>query len=142
MGANLDFICSKYQSGVKLNSLGKTTAYDFAKQSSDWVRLTFNNIVIERTWRELNGEDCIPDQETTKKKSISTSRSFNGMIEDFESLRTHVSNFAVLKKLYRPGYKYKKAGVIVMGIGPNSPIQHDFRSTNLTTRWSDIIRLK
>jgi len=241
---------------TKLNSLGITTACDFAKQSSDWVRLTLNNIVIERTWRELNGEDCIPDEETTKKKSICTSRSFNGMIEDFESLRTHVSNFAVrcaeklrcqntvasvvavfiqtnsfredlkqysnfleqrlltpssstitivetatevLKKLYRPGYKYKKAGVVVMGVGPNSPIQqdlfdynaeqfekmkrldavidhinkvngtetvvsgsqqytrkdgkgkadvfansikHDFRSTNPTTRWSDIIRLK
>jgi DNA polymerase V len=31
----------------------------------------------------------------------------------------------VLLKLYRQGYHYKKAGVIVMGIGPNSPIQQD-----------------
>ena len=36
----------------------------------------------------------------------------------------------VLLKLYRQGYHYKKAGVIVMGIGPNSPIQQDLFDTN------------
>jgi DNA polymerase V len=36
----------------------------------------------------------------------------------------------VLQKLYRQGYHYKKAGVIVMGIGPNSPIQQDLFDTN------------
>lgn len=146
-----------------------------------------NNIVIERTWRELNGEDCVPNEEMAKKKSICTSRSFNGMITDLDGLRTHVSNYAarcaeklrqqgtvasivgvflntnafredlpqywnfqemrlvtpssstitivkaaneVLQKLYRQGYHYKKAGVIVMGIGPNSPIQQDLFDIN------------
>ena len=32
----------------------------------------------------------------------------------------------VLQKLYRQDYHYKKAGVIVMGIAPNAPIQQDF----------------
>lgn len=36
----------------------------------------------------------------------------------------------VLQKLYRQGYHYKKAGVIVMGIGPNSPIQPDLFDYN------------
>ena len=36
----------------------------------------------------------------------------------------------VLRQIYRPGYKYKKAGVIVMGIGPDSPIQQDLFDTN------------
>ena len=36
----------------------------------------------------------------------------------------------VLQKLYRQGYHYKKAGVIVMGIGPNSPIQQDLFDTD------------
>ena len=36
----------------------------------------------------------------------------------------------VLQKLYRQGYHYKKAGVIVMGIGPNSPIQQDLFDIN------------
>ena len=172
---------------ARLEALGVKTAYDFAAHSGDWVRATFKNIVIERTWRELNGEDCVPNEEMAKKKSICTSRSFNGMITDLDGLRIHVSNYAarcaeklrqqgtvasivgvflntnafredlpqywnfqemrlitpsnstitivkaaneVLKKLYRPGYHYKKAGVIVMGIGPNSPIQQDLFDTN------------
>ena len=172
---------------ARLEALGVKTAYDFAEHSQTWVKATFNNIVIERTWRELNGEDCVPNEEMAKKKSICTSRSFNGMITDLDGLRTHVSNYAarcaeklrqqgtvasivgvflntnafhedlpqywnfqemrlttpssstitivkaaneVLKKLYRRGYHYKKAGVIVMGIGPNSPIQPDLFDYN------------
>jgi len=36
----------------------------------------------------------------------------------------------VLQRIFRPGYQYKKAGVIVMGIGPDSPIQQDLFDTN------------
>jgi DNA polymerase V len=172
---------------ARLEALGVKTAYDFAEHNQSWVHATFNNIVIERTWRELNGEDCVPNEEMAKKKSICTSRSFNGMITDLDGLRTHVSNYAarcaeklrqqgtvasivgvflntnafrkdlpqywnfqeirlttpssstvtivkaaneVLKKLYRQGYHYKKAGAIVMGIGPNSPIQPDLFDYN------------
>ena len=172
---------------ARLEALGVKTAYDFAEHNQTWVKATFNNIVIERTWRELNGEDCVPNEEMAKKKSICTSRSFNGMITDLDGLRTHVSNYAarcaeklrqqgtvasivgvflntnafredlpqywnfqemrlvtpssstitivkaaneVLQKLYRQGYHYKKAGVIVMGIGPNTPIQQDLFDIN------------
>ena len=172
---------------ARLEALGVKTAYDFAEHNQTWVKATFNNIVIERTWQELNGEDCVPNEEMAKKKSICTSRSFNGMITDLDGLRTHVSNYAarcaeklrqqgtvasivgvflntnafredlpqywnfqemrlvtpssstitivkaaneVLQKLYRQGYHYKKAGVIVMGIGPNSPVQQDLFDIN------------
>ena len=197
---------------AKLQSLGCKTALDFANinkaaiervqsqvcldsaereqarlKGKDWVRLTFNNINIVRTWQELNGEDAVPNEELAKKKSICTSRSFNGMISDIEGLKTHVSNYAarcaeklrqqntvasivgvflntnafredlaqywnfrerqlitpssstitivqaandVLQSIYRPGYQYKKAGVIVMGIGPDSPIQQDLFDIN------------
>ena len=172
---------------AKLEALGVKTAYDFAQHHKDWVRLTFNNINIVRTWQELNGEDVVPNEELAKKKSICTSRSFNGMITDYDTIRTHVSNCAarcaeklrmqntvasivgvflntnafredlpqywnfqeqrlitptsssiaiiqtaneVLKKIYRQGYQYKKAGVIVMGIGPDSPIQQDLFDIN------------
>ena len=168
---------------TRLQTMGVKTAFDFAECNLSWVRATFKNIVIERTWRELNGEDCIPNEELAKKKSICISRSFNDMITDLDGLRTHVSNFAarcaeklrqqgtvasivgvflhtnafredlpqywnfqemrlitptnssiaivkaannVLQKLYRQDYRYKKAGVIVMGIAPNAPIQQDF----------------
>jgi len=168
---------------ARFEALGVKTAYDFAEHNQSWVRATFNNIVIERTWRELNGEDCVPNEEMAKKKSICTSRSFNGMITDLDGLRTYAARCAeklrqqgtvasivgvflntnafredlpqywnfqeirlftpssstitivkaaneVLQKLYRQGYHYKKAGVIVMGIGPNSPIQQDLFDTN------------
>ena len=172
---------------AKLQSLGVQTAYDFAHHHGDWVRATFNNIVIYRTWQELNGVDAAPNEEMAKKKSICTSRSFNGMITDFDTLKTHVSNYAarcaeklrqqgtvativavflhtnafredlpqywnfqekrltvgtnstieivkaaseVLQHIYIQGYHYKKAGVIVMGIGPNSPMQLDLFDYN------------
>ena len=172
---------------ARLQSLGVKTAYDFASHHGDWVRTTFKNNVIYRTWAELNGDDCVPNEEMAKKKSICTSRSFNGMITDFTDLKTHVANYAarcaeklrrqntvasvvgvfintnpfredlpqywnfqekrlitpsnstitivktateVLENIYTEGYRYKKAGVIVMGIGPNSPIQQDLFDIN------------
>lgn len=167
---------------ARLQSMDVKTAYDFATRNISWVRATFNSITLERTWRELNGEDCIPDEEIANKKSICISRSFNGAITNLNDIRTHVSNYAarcaeklrqqgtvativgvylhtgafsvgpskywnfmetrlitptnstiviveaansVLQKLYRQGYRYKKAGVVVMGIMPNTPIQQD-----------------
>ena len=167
---------------AKLQALGCRTAYDFAKHHRDWVRLTFNNINIVRTWQELNGEDVVPNEELTKKKSICTSRSFSGMISDKDQLRTHISNYAsrcaeklrrqdtvasvvgifvstnpfredllqywkyqelrlitptnstipivqaateLLDRLFIQGLQYKRAGVIVNGISPSSPLQQD-----------------
>ncbi len=172
---------------ARLQAYGCKTALDFANLHKDWVRVTFNNINIVRTWQELNGEDVVPNEELAKKKSICTSRSFNGMISDYDTLRTQVSNYAarcaeklrmqdtvasivgvflhtnmfredlpqywnfqeqrlitpssssitiiktaneVLRKIYRNGYQYKKAGVIVMGIGAGSPIQQDLFDIN------------
>ena len=166
----------------RLHALGCRTAYDFAEHHKDWVRQTFNNINIIRTWQELNGEDVVPNEQLAKKKSICTSRSFNGMIPDKETLRTHIANYAsrcaeklrrqdtvasivgvfvssnpfredllqywkydelrlitptsstipivqaaaeVLDRIFIQGVQYKRAGVIVMGISPNSPIQQD-----------------
>ena len=167
---------------ARLQSLGVKTAYDFAQHHGSWVQSTFRNIVIYRTWQELNGIDAVPNEEMAKKKSICTSRSFNDMITELDDIRTHVANYAarcaeklrkqdtvasivavflntnffreelpqywnfqekrltvgtnstidivkaateVLHEIYVPGYHYKKAGVIVMGISPTSPQQLD-----------------
>ena len=171
----------------KLNMLGVNTAYDFASRPEDWVRTTFNNIVLQRTWRELNGADCVPNEQLADKQSICTSRSFPGMITSYDELRTHVSNYAVrcaeklrrqhsvanivsvflntnpfredlaqywnsremrlvtptnstieivkaasevLKSIYRQGFRYKKAGVILMGITEETPLQTDLFDVN------------
>jgi len=79
----------------KLNAMGVHSAYDFAQHTQSWVRASFN-IVAERTWKELNGMDCIPidDMEMVTKKSIITSRSFPKNITNMEEVKTHVANYA------------------------------------------------
>lgn len=167
----------------RLQRMGILTAGDFADMSAEAVNATFRNVVILRTWRELNGEDCVPNEEMAKKKSICVSRSFNGMISDFDTLRTHLSNYAArcaeklrrqhtvasvvsvflstnpfredlpqynnycehrfltptansidivkaaahcAEGIYRPGFCYKRAGVIVMSIDSGPGIQTNF----------------
>ena len=167
---------------TKLRALGVQTAYDFTQKGEPWVKGVFNNINITRTWMELCGHDCVPNEELTKKKSICTSRSFPGMITDIDKLRMHVSNYAarcaeklrrqettasivvvflhtnpfredlpqywnfreaklitptnssiaivetalkVLQEIFVQGYHYKKAGVIVMGVTGELPLQQD-----------------
>ena len=168
---------------ARLQATGIKTAFDFASKSGSWVRATLNNVVAIRTWKELNGEDVVPMEEMSKKKSICTSRSFSGMITDLNDLRTHVSNYAArcaeklrkqqsvaqtvcvfvdtnhfredlpqywnmgeerlltpsnstqqivqtatrcTERIFRQGYHYKRAGVIVMGVIPDNGIQTNF----------------
>lgn len=170
------------QLNARLESIGINYAYDFSMKPRHWIREMFH-ITGERTWMELNGTDCIPTEDMTTKKSICTSRSFPGMIEDFTKIRTYVSNYAArcseklrkqnsvcsmitvfistntmrkdlpqysnsinysfltpcnttqqcvaaalecLKQIFREGYKYKRAGVIVTGISSANSIQTSF----------------
>lgn len=167
---------------ARLEAMGDNTALDFASHSKDWVRTIFN-VVAERTWMELNGTDCIPDEVPAKKKSICTSRSFSRGVYDIEQLRTHIANHAsrcaeklrrqgsvsavvgvfihtnlsnedipqycnftevslptpssstiaivgaaeqCLELIFRKGYAYKKAGVVVMDIRPSNAVQTSF----------------
>jgi DNA polymerase V len=167
---------------ARLENIGDKTALDFASHTEGWIRASFN-IVATRTWLELNGQDCVPNEEMTRKKSICTSRSFNGMVGDALTLRTHVANYAArcseklrkqhsvasvvgvfidtnhfredlmqysryqdvrlltpsnatqaivqaatqcLDLIFREGFLYKRAGVIVMGVSPTEGIQTNF----------------
>ena len=168
---------------ARLQATGIKTALDFASHPETWVRATLNNVGAIRTWKELNGEDCIPMEDMSKKKSICTSRSFPGMVTDLDVLHTSISNFAArcaeklrkqqsvaqtvsvfidtnhfredlpqywnmgeerlltptnstqqivqtavrcVERIYRQGYHYKRAGVIVMGISPDNGVQTNF----------------
>lgn len=168
----------------KLKAVQIVTAADFARQQESWVRMAFN-IVGQRTWKELNGTDCIPidDMEKTTKKSICTSRSFPGMLTNMQDIRTHVANYAalsaeklrrcheaagvvgvfidtnhfrndlpqydrfgtavlptptastmaiveaatsVLQRIFLPYFHYKRAGVILLELCPDTAVQTDF----------------
>lgn len=168
---------------AKLDNLGIKTAWDFAERSREWINATFNKVVVLRTWRELNGEDCVPNDEPAKKKSICVSRSFPGMIGDIDQLKTYIANYAArcseklrkqntvasvvgvflstnpfredleqynnfaevnlltpsnssivivkkameaLEKIYRFGFQYKRAGVIVLSMESGGGIQTNF----------------
>ncbi len=168
---------------AKLNALGVNSAFDLASKPKEWVDSVFHNVVMYMTWAELNGIDCIPDETIRAKKSICTSRSFNGMISDMATLQTFVSNYAarcaeklrnqhsvanvvgvflntnmfredlpqdfqfsesilptatnssiliveeackILSGIFKNGYQYKKAGVVISGISDASSVQLDF----------------
>ena len=175
---------------ARLQALGVKTAFDFANHPESWVRAMLNNVVAIRTWKELNGEDCIPMEDMsmktmvrTNRQSICSSRSFPGMVTDLTALRTSISNFAArcaeklrkqqsvaqtvsvfidtnhfredlpqywnmaeerlltpsnstqqivqtatrcMERVFRQGYHYKRAGVIVMGISPDNGVQTNF----------------
>ena len=167
---------------ARLQAMGDKTAYDVAAHRKEWISATFN-VVMMRTWAELNGDDCVPNETATTKKSICTSRSFAEMTDDRDTLATHIANFAArcaeklrsqrsvasiiavfidtnrfredlpqcwifrektlltptdstqiivtaakecLDEGFRKGYRYKRAGVIVMGISPRNGIQTNF----------------
>lgn len=167
--------------GASLSRQGVVSALDFASKPVEWIQNRVN-LTTQRTWRELNGEDCVPDEAMVAKKSITTSRSFARMVSDIETLRTHVANFAAdcaeklrrqnsvagivgvyivtnrnrqdlpqygkmidfrlstpssstidivtgahkaLDFIYRDGFAYKKAGVILMGISEAEGMQPD-----------------
>lgn len=60
---------------AKLKNMGVNTAYDFTQRAAAWVRSRFA-VTGLRTWKELQGEDCISADDLPYKKSICTSRSF------------------------------------------------------------------
>lgn len=95
----------------KLDYMGIRTAAQLADQKESWVRCHFN-ITTVRTWKELNGENCISIEELPQKKSICTSRSFadEGII-DKNVMEEAVANFAV-----RCTEKLRRQGSVCQGI--------------------------
>ncbi len=77
----------------KLSTLGITSAYDLAITSPGWIRHHFS-ITLERTARELMGEESIPLEETPEpRKSLQVSRSFGKPVRDLRTLHSAFSTF-------------------------------------------------
>ena len=85
----------------RLEYYGVKTAWDFTQRTAGWVRREMS-ITGLRTWKELRGESCIKDEDTSHKKSICTSRSFpNKGLNKIEEVEEAIANFAAMcsKKL-------------------------------------------
>ena len=78
----------------KLEYYGIKTAWDFTQKSEGWVR-NLMHVTGVRTWKELRGIDCIDVEELPHKKSICTSRSFQGEgLSSLHDVEEAVANFA------------------------------------------------
>jgi DNA polymerase V len=81
--------------GKKLNQLGINTALQLADTHSQFVRKNFN-VVLERTVRELNGEQCLELEEfAPTKQQIVCSRSFGERITRYQDMREAICGYAV-----------------------------------------------
>ncbi len=81
------------QTLAKLEYYGIRTPLEFADKSESWVRSRLAKPGVQ-TWLELNGQPCIDTAEVACKKTICTSRSFGGMVSDFDSLKASIVTFA------------------------------------------------
>ena len=79
----------------RLNDLNIYSSYDLMKMDTRLIRSKFS-VVLERTVRELRGEQCLAVQNDREpKKQIIVSRSFRERTGDFNQLKPLISNFAV-----------------------------------------------
>jgi DNA polymerase V len=167
------------QHAKRLQHIGVKTAYDFTQLSDNYVRKQMA-VVGLRLKHELEGKSTLALDHPKDKKAIATTRTFDHMHTDYDSIRERVSTFATscaeklrrqnshcnmimvfihtnghrsdlpqysknivvktpyptnssmqlakyaqvgLKAIFKKGYQYKKAGVIVSGITPASQPQ-------------------
>ncbi len=158
----------------KLNRMGIHNAYQFTRQSDEWVRKNMT-VVGLRLKCDLEGKPTLDMEQLNAKKSIATMRSFDKNYTHYPLIKERVVTFAVscaeklrqqhsccnamliflhtnehrkdmpqysrnivlnlpyptnssielakfaikgLEKIFKPGYYYKKAGIIVMDIIP------------------------
>src|SRR5690606_35510618 len=167
------------QHEIRLKKLGVTTAWDFTQLNDDWIKKHMA-VVGVRLKRELLGLPTLDLEETTPKKNIACTRSFDRDYHTFDELKERVSTFAhvcatklrqqgsrcrsihvfilsnafrrdrpnyqksitidlpfetnssmelshfavdALRKIFRPGYAYKRVGVMVMDLTPEKNTQ-------------------
>lgn len=95
----------------RLANYGLNTALDFADWPEAYVRQTLALPTV-RTWRELNGEWCVPaDPRDVRRKSMVTSRSFGHDLTRREELSDAIALFATLT-----GRRLRRQGSVATGI--------------------------
>ncbi|EFK8875548.1 translesion error-prone DNA polymerase V subunit UmuC [Escherichia coli] len=78
----------------KLNKMGIETALQLSECSTYLIRKHFN-VVLERTVRELRGEQCLELEEfAPTKQQIVCSRSFGTRVTDYEEMRQAICAYA------------------------------------------------
>ena len=99
----------------RLNAIHVYSSYELMKMDTRLIRKKFS-VVLERTVRELRGEQCLSVQNAQEpKKQIIVSRSFRGQTSGLNQLQPLISNFAVRagEKLRQEGQKCSQVSVLI-----------------------------
>lgn len=79
---------------IRLKALKINSAYQFTQLSDDWVRKNMS-VVGLRLKHDLEGKPTLVFEKVANKKMIATTRSFEGMLTNFQDIKERVSTYAV-----------------------------------------------
>ncbi|MCB0448000.1 MAG: DUF4113 domain-containing protein, partial [Gelidibacter sp.] len=82
------------QHAKRLKALKVTNAYQFTQVSDDWVRKNMS-VVGLRLKHDLEGKPTLDLDTIASKKMIATTRSFEGMLSEYQAIEERVSTFAI-----------------------------------------------
>ena len=84
-----------FKHAKRLKNIKINTGYNFINLEDSWVRKNMS-IVGLRLKKELEGKSVLDLEEVrSPKKSIATTRSFEGTINEYEKIKERISTFAI-----------------------------------------------
>ena len=110
----------------RLNDMNVYSSYELMKMDTRLIREKFS-VVLERTIRELRGEQCLTVENNREpKKQIIVSRSFRERTGDLKQLKPLISNFAVRagEKLRHEEQKCSQVSVLIATSPFSKQAQH------------------
>lgn len=119
----------------RLEGMGIRTALDFVTRLSEEQVRAMMAVTGVRTWRELQGCDCVDLDELPRKKSICTSRSFpDAGIDTLGVVEEAVANFAsqCVRKLRREGSAARAVSVFAWTSRWRTDVPSDYIHSTVT----------
>jgi DNA polymerase V len=117
--------------GNRLRSIGINNPRQLQQANPRQIR-TLISVVGERIIYELRGQPCLALEEVTNKKSITVSRSFGNMINDKDSLKKALANYAA-RAAEKLRYQDSVCGGIYVFINTNRFRERDLQYSNSAT---------
>ena len=117
--------------GNRLRSVGINNPRQLQQANPRQIR-TLISVVGERIIYELRGQPCLALEEVINKKSITVSRSFGNMINDKDSLKKALANYAA-RAAEKLRYQDSVCGGIYVFINTNRFRERDLQYSNSAT---------
>jgi len=117
--------------GNRLRSIGINNPGHLQQANPRQIR-TLISVVGERIIYELRGQPCLALEEVNNKKSITVSRSFGNMINDKDSLKKALANYAA-RAAEKLRYQDSVCGGIYVFINTNRFRERDLQYSNSAT---------